>query len=56
MMSDEELGLNTYIKEDKHGKYIMFKADGKTKEERLCLEDELIALQYAIVCRGDRFQ
>ncbi|KAI9783266.1 MAG: hypothetical protein M1839_004106 [Geoglossum umbratile] len=52
MMSDEELSLSTYIKEDKHGKYIMFKAEGKTKEEKLCLEDEPIALQYAIVCRG----
>ncbi|KAI9764729.1 MAG: hypothetical protein M1840_008121 [Geoglossum simile] len=52
MMSDEELGLNTYIKEDEHGKYIMFKAEDKTKEEKLCLEDKPIALQHAIVCRG----
>ncbi|KAH0562856.1 hypothetical protein GP486_002529 [Trichoglossum hirsutum] len=33
MMSDEELGLNTYIKEDGHGKYIMFKAESKIKEK-----------------------
>jgi hypothetical protein len=52
MMRDEELGLNTHIKEDKHGKYIMFKGGGETEEEKLCLEDEPIALQHAIVCRG----
>ncbi|KAI9776690.1 MAG: hypothetical protein M1839_009417 [Geoglossum umbratile] len=52
MMSDEELGLNTYIKEDIYGKYIMFRAEGKTKEEKLCLEEEPIAFQHAIVCRG----
>ncbi|KAI9765252.1 MAG: hypothetical protein M1839_005599 [Geoglossum umbratile] len=52
MMSNEELGLNTYIKEDEHGKDIMFKVEGKTKEEKLYLEDEPIALQHAIVCSG----
>jgi Fungal protein kinase len=50
MMSDEELGLNTYIKQDEHGKYIMFKGQGKG-EEKLYLEDEPIAFQHAIVCR-----
>jgi hypothetical protein len=50
MMSDEELGLNTYIKDDEHGKYIMFKV--KNKEQRLYLEEEPIAFQHAIVCRG----
>jgi len=39
--------MNTYIKEDKIGKYIMFKG-----EERLYLEDRPIAFQRAIVCRG----
>ncbi|KAI9770216.1 MAG: hypothetical protein M1839_003244 [Geoglossum umbratile] len=43
MMSDEELGLNTYI---------MFKGRGETKEQRLYLEEEPIAFQRAIVCRG----
>ncbi|KAI9770965.1 MAG: hypothetical protein M1840_002669 [Geoglossum simile] len=52
MMSNEELGLNTYIKEDMHGGYIMFKAEGKAEEEKLRLEEEPIALQHTIVCRG----
>ncbi|KAI9769563.1 MAG: hypothetical protein M1839_003635 [Geoglossum umbratile] len=51
-MSNMELDLNTHIKEDKHGEYIMFKAEGKTKEGKRCLEDEPIALQYAIMCKG----
>jgi hypothetical protein len=37
MMSDEELGLSTYIKEDKHDKYIMFKGESGMEEEKLCL-------------------
>src|SRR5881396_2897841 len=52
MMSDEELSLNTYIKDDEHGKYVMFKGKDKTKEQRLYLEEEPIAFQHAIVCRG----
>jgi hypothetical protein len=52
MMSDEELGLDTYIKKDKNSKYIMFKGEGMTEEEMLYLEDKPIALQHAIICRG----
>jgi hypothetical protein len=52
LMSDEELGINTYIKEDKDGKYIMFKGDDETKETKLYLDDRPIAFQRAIVCRG----
>ncbi|KAL9122920.1 MAG: hypothetical protein Q9187_000532 [Circinaria calcarea] len=52
LMNDEELGINTYIKEDKSGKYIMFKVDDKTVEEKLYLEYKPIAFQRAIVCRG----
>lgn len=53
MMSDDELGLNTFIKGDeKVGRWIMFKGDGNTEEERLDLEDQPIAFQRAIVCRG----
>jgi hypothetical protein len=44
IMGDEELGLNTYIKEDKHSKYIMFKGESEMEEEKL--------FQHAIVCRG----
>lgn len=52
MMSDEELGLNTFIKEDDIGKWIMIKGEGKTKEERLDLDAQPIALKRAIVCGG----
>jgi hypothetical protein len=52
LMSDQELGVNTRIKEDKMGKYILFKGDGRQEEECLYLEDKPIALQRAIVCRG----
>lgn len=54
-MSDEELGVNTYIEEDKIGKYIVLKEKDKgksKKKERLYLEDKPIASQRAIVCRG----
>jgi hypothetical protein len=44
--------LNTYIKEDTHGKYMMFKAESEMEEGKLYLEDEPIAFQHAIVCRG----
>jgi hypothetical protein len=37
LMSDDELGINTYIKEDKAGKYIIFKGEDKAKEEKLYL-------------------
>ncbi|KAJ8113967.1 hypothetical protein ONZ43_g5016 [Nemania bipapillata] len=52
LMSDEELGLNTYIKKDKIGRYIEFKQDGRKVQERLYLEDSPIASRRAIVCRG----
>ena len=55
LMSDEELGINTYIKkdkDDKDGKYIMFKGDDETKETKLYLDERPIAFQRAIVCRG----
>lgn len=52
MMSDEELGMNVFIKEDKIGKYILFKGDDEVDEENLYLEDQPIAFQRAIICRG----
>jgi hypothetical protein len=52
MMSDEELGMDTYIQEDDDGKYIMFKGEAWRRRERLYLEREPIASQRAIVCRG----
>lgn len=48
MMSHAELGLDT---KDEIGRWIMFKEEGKTKEEKLYLECQPIALQRAIVCR-----
>jgi hypothetical protein len=44
-MSNEELGMNTYIKEDKGGKYIMFKG------EQLCVGE-----QPVIPKRGRNFR
>ena len=52
MMSDEDLGLNTYIKESKYGRYVVFNGDDEVEGERLYLEGEPIAFQRAIVCRG----
>ena len=52
MMSDEELGINTYIKQDEIGKHIVFKGDDETEEEKLYLDDKPIAFQRAIICRG----
>ncbi|KAG9242164.1 hypothetical protein BJ878DRAFT_536067 [Calycina marina] len=46
MMSDAELGLNTFIKCDGNGKYIV------TRDVRISLEDKPIASTKAIVCRG----
>jgi hypothetical protein len=51
-MSDEELGMNAYIKKDKDGKYIMFKGEDEPEKTKLYLEDRPIASQRAIVCRG----
>ncbi len=41
-MSDEELGMNIYIKDDKIGKYIIFKRDNEMKEEKLSLKNRPI--------------
>ena len=45
-MSDAELGLNTFIKRDRTGKYVVVAG------ARISLEDKLIASTKAIVCRG----
>ncbi|KAL9098225.1 MAG: hypothetical protein Q9163_006079 [Psora crenata] len=52
MMSDDELGLNTYIKKDDYSNYIILQEEGKAGKEKLRLEDKPIAYQHAIVCRG----
>lgn len=45
-MSDIELGLNTFIKRDSNGKYIVI------RDARISLEDKPIASIKAIVYRG----
>ncbi|KAJ2901648.1 uncharacterized protein MKZ38_001607 [Zalerion maritima] len=46
LMTDAELGLNTFIKHDGNGKYIV------ARDVRISLEDKPIASTKAIVCRG----
>lgn len=46
IMSDAELGLNTFIKRDSSSKYIV------VLRARIALEDKLIASTKAIVCKG----
>jgi hypothetical protein len=46
IMSDAELGLNTFIKRDSNGKYII------TQDMRISLENKPIVSTKAIVCQG----
>jgi Fungal protein kinase len=46
LMTDAELGLNTFIKRDGNSKYIVVRG------VRISQEEYLIASQKAIVCRG----
>ena len=52
MMSDEELGLDTFIERDDGDQFITVVEDATGKERRLQLEPIPIARQRAIVCRG----
>ena len=52
MMSDEELGLDTFIERDDDDPFITVVEDVTGKERRLQLEPVPIAYQRAIVCRG----
>ena len=52
MMSDEELGLDTFVERDGEARFITITEDMTRKERRLQLESDLIAYQRAIVCRG----
>ncbi|KAF7951951.1 hypothetical protein EAE96_007248 [Botrytis aclada] len=45
LMMDAELGLNTFVKHDSNGKYIV------ARDVNICLEDKSIASTKAIVCR-----
>ncbi|KAL2825722.1 hypothetical protein BDW59DRAFT_145781 [Aspergillus cavernicola] len=54
-MNDEELGLNTFIKSDDHGRYILLQSDqskNQAKTERLYLEDQPVAFAPDLVCTG----
>jgi hypothetical protein len=46
LITDAELGLNTFIKHDSNGKYIV------VRDVRISLEDKPIASTKAIVCQG----
>jgi hypothetical protein len=46
LITDTELGLNTFIKRDNNGRYIVI------RDVRISLEDKLIASTKVIVCRG----
>ncbi|MCJ1345689.1 hypothetical protein MMC31_003898 [Peltigera leucophlebia] len=52
LMGDNELGLDTYIIPDASDRYIRFKGEGMTGEEKIYLESQPIAFQHSMVCRG----
>ncbi|KAL8897148.1 MAG: hypothetical protein Q9207_007359 [Kuettlingeria erythrocarpa] len=52
MMSDEELGLDTFIEQDDGDRFITVVEDATGKQKRLQLDPAPIAYQRAIVCRG----
>ena len=52
MMSDEELGLDTFIEQNDGDQFITVVEDATGKERRLQLDPAPIAYQRATVCRG----
>ena len=52
MMSDEELGLDTFVERNGEDEFITIPEDATGKEKMLWLEREPIVIQRAIVCRG----
>ncbi len=52
MMSDEGLGLDTFVERDGEDRFITIIEDVTGKERRLQLEQDPIVIQRAIVCRG----
>lgn len=52
MMSNEDLGLNTFAKQDNDNQFITIVEDAAGKKRRLQLEPNPIAHQRAIVCCG----
>ena len=51
-MSDEELGINTFIKKDGQSQYIMLKGENQADVERIYLGDQPIAFAPDIVSTG----
>jgi len=52
MMSDEGLGLDTFVERDGEDRFITIIEDVTGKERRLQLEQDPIVIQRAIVYRG----
>ncbi|MCJ1237182.1 hypothetical protein MMC14_005167 [Varicellaria rhodocarpa] len=52
MMSDEELGLDTFIERNGGDLFITITEDATGKEKRFQLERDPLVVQRAIVCRG----
>ena len=52
MMTDEELGLDTFIKRDGEDLFITITEDATGEKKRLQLQREPLVVQRAIVCRG----
>ena len=52
MMSDEELGLDTFVELDRGDLFITITEDANGQEKRIQLERDPIVIQRAIVCRG----
>jgi len=52
MMSDEELGLDTFVEWDREDRFIAITEDVTGQEKRLQLEQDPIVVQRATICRG----
>ena len=52
LMSDEELGLNTFVEREEQKRYVTVTDNATCKRLRLELEPDPIFVQNAIVCRG----
>lgn len=50
MMSDEELGLNTFIERNEEDLFITIMKDVNEKKKKIQLEKDSIIIQQAIVC------
>jgi hypothetical protein len=52
MMSDEELGLDTFVERDGEDLFITITEDANGEEKRIQLKQDPMVIQRAIVCRG----